>query len=215
MENNQVSDQAQEPVAQEKQQGTKEQFVNKADHERALKDMLKYKSAMKDLEAKLNDYDAKLKAAEEAELQAEGKKDELLQRYKDQVSQLEGKNKSLVDSFYTTKKHDAVLAECRKLGLTDAAEEDLSLIAFEGGDVERTDQGRVIVHGASDFAQELKKRKGHWFSSQQAPKINAGGARRDPEPSELTASYLYSLEKTDKKKFLELMPKYMAQRAKQ
>ena len=209
-DNQQGGAQTEEPVATSEQPETKaEKLIKMEDHERALKDLHKYKSLAKDLDAKVNDFEARFSAIENDKLSAEGRKDELIEKYKKQLAEKDGKIQSISDSFFTTKKHDAVLAECKKLGLSD--EGDLSLLSFDGVEVEKTDQGRVIVHGAEEFAQELKKNKSHWFTSQSAPKVNTGGARKDPVPTELTAAYMYKLERQDKAKFLELMPKYMEQ----
>lgn len=183
--------------------------VDYKDHKRALDDMLKYKRQTKEMQSKLADFEARFQSIQDEKLSAEGKKDELIESYKKRLTDAEQKAQSTVESFYESKKRDAIYAEANKHGIIDP--DDIDRIDLDGVSVERTDQGRVIVHGANEVVENYRKKKPHWFQNKSVPKLSSGGATGVIEPSNLTAGYMRQLEKTDKQKFYKLFPEYVKQ----
>ena len=182
------------------------------DHKRVIDDMLKHKSVMLDVTQKYNDLQAKWEAAEDEKLHAEGDKDKYIASLKTKLSETEGKHKAFVDGFYRSQKYNEVRSAALKMGLRSEAEDDLSLLDLSDVTVEKTDQGRVIVHNAAEKAEWLKSNKPHWFKEAKAANINSGGAGNSGVvPSELTDSYMMELERKDFAKYKSLWPEYVKQ----
>ena len=196
---------------------TKTKVINPADHERAVKDMLKYKGKIKELESTLEEREQALLAKEKAILEqqndwkaiADIKEKEALS-YKSKWETSEKKNQDFWSTYYQNEKKNAVFKEAIKAGLRKEAESDLDLLGFDDIAIERTDQGRVMVHGASDFVENLKSSRPHWFQSKGAANINSGGTNKpDLNPETLDAKKMAELNLKDPKKFKELWPKYL------
>lgn len=208
------ADPAQEP---EQKKDIKPKQINPSDHERAVKDMLKYKSKVKELEGTLSEREQALLAKEQALLEkqndyksiAEIKEKQALE-YKSKWEAAEKKNQDFWDTYYQNEKKNAVFKEALKSGLRKEAEVDLDLLQFDNVAIERTDQGRVLVHGADSFVEQLKATRPHWFGSKGAANMNLGGTNK-PElnTDSLDAKQMAELQMKDPKKFRELWPKYV------
>jgi len=118
------------------------------------------------------------------------------------------------DGYYTDKKFSEVRALALRAGIRPEAEKDLELLDLKKVQVERTDQGRTIVHGADTFVEELKRTSPHWFKASNNLNINTRGGGAPPvEPVTLTAQYMVDLQRKDSKLYRELLPKYKQQLA--
>lgn len=191
--------------------GDQTKVIKPEDHERALADLHKFKSDAKKAADAL--------AAKEAEL-AEIRKNNLkaANDLKPYVEQLEGENKTLKDQIGTLKKGFGetfksmeLKAAAKKLGITDQGLQDLDLLRFDDVTTEFTTEGRVIVSGAEQAAETLKKTRPHWFQTGSAANINTGGKGGNSTPDALTTEYMNGLEKSDPKRYRELFPKYAKQ----
>jgi hypothetical protein len=184
------------------------------DHKRALDDLHKNKSKARELEDQVNTLNAKIQASEEASLAQQNDFKALAERHKSRAEELEAENRKLSDSFYTSKKYDAVFHNALKSGLRKEAEVDLEMLNLDGVSIERTDHGRVIVHGASSYVEELKRTRPHWFKSSDVARINAGGAGSNNlnSASELTPQYMAELSRKDPAKYKKLFPDYVRQK---
>lgn len=191
--------------------------INPQDHERALKDMLKFKAKAKELETTLAQKEQDLLAKEQALLEkqndyksiAEIKEKQALD-YKAKWETEAKKNQDFWETYYQNEKKNAVFKEALKAGLRKEAESDLDLIPYDDVAIERTDQGRVLTHGVDSFVEKLKQTRPHWFQSKGVANINSGGSNKSPvETGELTTAKMAEIQLKDPKKARELWPEYI------
>jgi len=131
---------------------------------------------------------------------------ELYEREKQKRAEAEEKAKNLSQTVFNNFKISAIKEEALKAGILDSAIEDLDIIDNSIVEVETTDQGRINIHGARDFIEDLKSKKPHWFKKIGAPTINNGTPGEVPVKT-LTAADIVKLEKTDPAKYKEIMNK--------
>lgn len=187
--------------------------VSSQEFEHALKDVQKHKSRAKQLETELETVNAKLRQDEESRLAQSNEFKTLAERYKAEADTEKKARKDLENSFFTNQKMSAVRAEALKAGLRVEAESDLDLLSLDGVALERTDHGRMLVHGAEEYVQTLKKQKPHWFSSKQVANVNSGGGNSTLATGEITPIDLFKIEKSgDKKKYYEALALYKKQK---
>jgi hypothetical protein len=91
--------------------GEKEKFVSRSAYEEVSKDMHKYKTKVKDTEAKVSEYEAKLKAIEEAKLLDEKRFEELYQKEKERAMRAEDALKTTNDHYMRSVKMTALMRE--------------------------------------------------------------------------------------------------------
>lgn len=183
------------------------------DHKRAVSDMLKFKNERDELASKL-------KAIEEKQLESEKNWQSLAARFKKEAeTEREEKNK-LVKSLERTQKFDEVKKAALEQGLLPTALTDLELFPdLDGVAIEKTDQGRFIIHGAKDFVEKLKGSRPHWFEKKTPPKVDSGGGKSGAKtdgakvtPEELTAAErAYKQGKMSKADYHALFRKYTTQ----
>lgn len=173
--------------------------IKKEDHDRALKDMHKYKSDLKKIQADYQALLSKQKEDEESKLAQQNEFKTLAERFKAEAEKERKEKKELLDSFYLNQKMSAVRSSALKAGLRTEAETDLDLLSLDAVALERTDQGRVIVHGADEYVQDLKKQKPHWFSAKQVANVNSGGGTNAATGGEITPKDIVALEWAAKK----------------
>lgn len=147
-----------EPISNEQEQNKpdvqenqKEQFVHRKAYEEVTKDMHKYKSKAKEIEAMKNELEAQMKAIEEQKLKDQQKWQELYEREKQQREQAEierNKDKSL---YLRSVKLNALKAE---IG-SDIKDEYLSFADIDA--IELKDDGTLssesVLKVANDFRQ--------------------------------------------------------------
>mgnify|MGYP000107719041 CR=1 FL=1 len=168
--------------------------------ERALKDVHKYKSATKQLEAERNELRNQLKAQEEKKLEEQNEYKALAElRAKELVAERDRRNK-LEQTIWQNERYKAVQVEALKAGLRPEAEEDLNLLSLDAVVVEGTTEGRLLVNGAKDFVDELKKTRSHWFKAPGLPAVNTGKTGFSTQSSNYSASDVGRLETAYRKK---------------
>jgi hypothetical protein len=173
------------------------------DHKRALDDMHKFKREATEAKSRLEELEAQ-------KLREQGEWKTLAEREKELRLQAEQKAGKLNEALYQSRKFDEVYKEALKAGLRQEAISDLELIGLDGIEVELTSTGRMLVHGADSFVQELKRKRAHWFSSDRPPTVNSGGSAIAPMPEEVTPQMIIEAEKKgDKVRAAELTKKYM------
>lgn len=159
------------------------------DHKRTLDDMHKYKRLAKE-------YESKLKEAQHKTLKEKEDFKTLYEQEREQREAYEQRYQGLQASLMDAERRAAVLRECERLGgLYDPS--DIDLFDLSDVVVERTDQGRMIVHGADHKAQSMLKGKAHLFKKKDVPTFNSGGASKGEgvKSEVMTAEQLRELEK--------------------
>ncbi len=156
-------------------------------------DMHKYKeAAQKSADALKKLEDEKLQKNEQWKEYAAAKEKEA----NDYKQKYELVNSSILERSKLSK----VKEECAKLGLIDAAYEDLEALDFKDVIVETTSTGRVNVMGAKSAAERLKSLKPHWFSDTRVPNVNGKVPDvRNTPPGSVTAAEIVKLEAEAKK----------------
>lgn len=187
--------------------------VAREDHDRALKDLHKFKREAEDTKAAL----AKI---EEERLREKEDWKGLAEREKLKAEKLEADNKKLTDVFLRTQKYSAVKTAAVEAGLLPEALDDLELLELNGVAVETTNTGRYSVQGAKEFVEELKGKKSHWFGHKKPVDINGGTGGGAPGPTKkITPIDLLDAEKKVKmglmkqEAYNELFVKYRKQGA--
>lgn len=175
---------------------------------RALEDTIKYKKQVQELQQQLKSF-------QEEKLKGEQNFKSLWETTKQELESVRSERDGFFNSYFEEQKRTAVKTDLIKLGLRPEAEADVDLIDLSDVAIEKTDQGRVLVHGANQKAEQIKKSRPHWFKNQKDVTINSGGTNTiNTGDQKLTPMYMVELEKKDPKKYRELFPKYLEQRNK-
>lgn len=188
----------------------KDDVVSRADHERALADMHKYKKAAElAAKEKKDNETARLKETNDWKTLAEQKEIEA----KEAVTRAE----LLQTSYVNDRKHSAIVSKCEALGIRAEAIDDLKDLDLSEIAIETTSTGKINVLGAERFAAALKARKPHWFSDKAPPKVNSNGTRVLESGDAITVKDLLKAEADgiksgDKSKYYEMHKKFQQQR---
>ena len=184
--------------------------VSKEDHDRALADLHRFKTA-----AKAKEDEAKALQDQINQLKTSGMKAK--EDWKALAEQFEGEAKAAREELTKVKsgiaatfKSMQVKSEAQKLGIKESAMRDLDLLQFDDVEAVFGTDGKVTVNGAKEAAELLKKTRDHWFTTGKVENINTGGTGGG-NPEVLTSAYMNELEKKDPAKYKQLMPKYVKQ----
>jgi len=189
----------------------KPDVVARADHDRAIADMLKFKAEAATLKAEKE-------AAETTRMKASNQWKEIAEAKEKEAETLKADNKRMQDSYLGDKKFNAVQAKCLALGLRAEAASDLEMLDLDAVTIETTSTGKVNVLGVDKFAERLKTLKPHWFADPKQTKINSDGTRViEGGNGLLTPADLLAAEKEAKKtgdhtKYYNLHKQYQTQR---
>lgn len=152
-----------------------EKSVKWEDHKRALDDLHKFKASQRELERKLVELERTREQEQLSKLEEEQQFKKLWETSKQKISTLEQENQNIKQSFFVQEKFNAVKAAALKAGIYEEALDDFTADKLDDVVIEKTDQGRVIVHGADEFVDKLKKTRPFMFRSTTAPVVNSGG----------------------------------------
>lgn len=189
----------------------KDEVVPKADHQRALDDMHKFKKLASDAEKERNDLKTRLEALENAKKTEAGDFKGLYESTKAKLDEIEAEKKRLKDSMVLTQKHSAVQTALSKSGFKPEFMPLLDKETFDDVVFEMTNQGRMIVTGADNFVDQYRKKYPSAFEAAKAPVVNTGGGKDGGGPQELTIEYMNSIEKKEPAKYKELWPTFLEQ----
>lgn len=164
------------------------------DHKRALEDLHKFKASQRELERKLVELERTREQEQLKKLEEEQQFKKLWETSKQKISNLEQENSNIKQSYFIQEKFNAVKAAALKAGMFEQAIDDFTAEKLEDVVIEKTDQGRVIVHGAEEFVDKLKKSRPFMFRSTTAPVVNSGGASMMTD-QDVTMSQVVELER--------------------
>lgn len=193
--------------------GDPPKVIKPEDHERALADLHKFKSDAKKNADALAALQGEMDQIKKGQMKAAADLKPYVEQLEKETKAKDDQIATLKKGFGNTFKEMEVKAACQALGITEQGMKDLALLSFEEVNVEFTTEGRVIVSGAKEAAENLKRTRGHWFTSGAAANINTGGKGGSPTPDVLTTQYMNELETKDPKKYRELFPKFAKQLA--
>lgn len=185
--------------------------VSRADHERALADMHKYKGEAAKLKKEAEDRAT-------AAMKEQNQWKELAELKENEAKAAKEEKERIQNSFLGERKYSTVKEKCKALGLRAEAESDLEMLDLESVTVETTSTGKINILGAEKFAERLKTLKPHWFSDKSAPNVNTNGARIQDNGGAVTIQEIIAAEKEGKKsgdmtKYYNLHKKFQTQRS--
>jgi hypothetical protein len=132
------------------------EMVPKAEMEKVLADLHKWKNQAKELSVK--------SAAEREKLLVEqGRWEELAKEKDARLRELEERDAKTRQAFVDEKKFSAVKEAALKSGIRSEALPDLELVSLDKVQVETTSTGRVNVLGVEHAIEQLKLSRPHWF----------------------------------------------------
>jgi len=194
--------------------------INPDDHQRALKDLHKYKSQAKDATERVDQLTAELESFKTSQMAEKENFKGLYEETKSKLDEAVSREKSLKSAVLYGERHRAVFPVLKKEGLRDDAETffnerfDLTDIDIEG-----TTEGRFLVNGVNDWVNNFKTNNPFLFQPKDGPKVNSsGGTSTPPTPQELTPTKLLEIEEKCKKSgnmkpYHEALRKYQSMRA--
>jgi hypothetical protein len=186
---------------------TEVQTVSKEDHDRALKDLHKFKARAKELE------DA-VKATHTKSMKEKEQWKELAELREKEAEDLKKEKTKIQESLIYDKKYSAVKEAALAAGIRKEAVTDLELLEFSEVQIETTSTGRINILGADKAVDRLKTLKPHWFGSKGAkingdiPDVQTGG--------KITKTQVYEAESKAKKTgdyapYKQILAKYSQQ----
>jgi len=135
---------------------TPTEMVPKAELEKVLAEVHKWKSQAKDLTVK--------SAAEREKLLMEqGRWEELAKEKDTRLRELEDRDVATRKAFVEEKKFNAVKEAAVRSGIRAEAVKDLELVSLDKVQVETTSTGRVNILGVENAIEQLKLSRPHWF----------------------------------------------------
>lgn len=137
---------------------TTEQFVPKAELERVLQDMHKYKQQVKA-------YSEQLENAKMEKLKETNNWQEIAKVKEEEAVKAKEEADRLKSSFISEKKFSHIKEAALKQGLRTDAIQDLELLSFDDVLVETTSTGKINILGIDRYIQNLKMSRPHWFGS--------------------------------------------------
>lgn len=193
--------------------------VSKEDYERVKRDMLKYKDERKTYQDQLAAVQADLEAIKTQRRQESEDYKGLAEDYKSKYESEREKRERLFNGLIRETKHRAALPELKKRGLLDNALVLLEQESFDDIDHELTDQGTILTHDVSSFADRFQKKYPFAFEKPKPPSVNNGGGGSSAvDGGNITIEKLTQLRNArgkspeDKAKYLAALEKYNAQK---
>lgn len=166
--------------------------VTKADVERVLKDMHKYKSLAQKLQEQAE-------SEKLARMKEQNQWREIAESKEREAAEAKAEAENTRKSYINGQKFSAFSAAADAIGLRPEARSDLELIDLEAIQIESTSTGKINVLGVDKVAEQLKRQKPHWFLEKQPPNVNAANQRVHDNTGTITEDMLFAAEKEAKK----------------
>lgn len=172
------------------------EYILRKDAERWKTDLIQAKDKLKSVEAELDrERERQLKENEDWKT--------LYENERTRREELEGEYHGLTTGFEEREKLQAVEKAALQAGIRPEAVPRLEVFLADASGIttEKTTHGRVIVHGADHFVEELKKTDPYLFQGTKPPRINSGGGDgpRVADFSNVTAKDVIALERIAKR----------------
>lgn len=202
-------DNQQQEQAQPNESEQSKALENEVPKEELLKqEQMKGRKTIEEYRQQVQSMEKQLEGFKVERMKEKEDKQALAEYWQKKAEEATAQKDELMESFYQTKKMDAIKHAALKANIKQEALDDLDYLDATNVIIEKTDLGRVNVLGAEDFVNDLKKRKNHWFNDSQAPKINSaidrGTISQDQPPS---PKELLKLQKENPAAYKEAMQK--------
>lgn len=192
--------------------------MSRADYERFKNDLHTNKEERKTLAQQLEDQKVK-------DMEANDQQTELAKYHDNRANTAEARNAELEAAVEYDRKITEVSKMAQQAGINAQGLEDLDILEGEITKalvIEKTDMGRMTVHGAKEYVERLKAKRPHWFSGKGTNiNTNTGGERPGGGSEELTPQDVLAARnkwkksgtRTDENAYYDLFGKYQKQRA--
>lgn len=151
---------------------SEDKFVSRTAYEEVSKDMHKYKSTNKELQARLNEMEARIKQAEEAKLEEQQRYEELYKREKEKAQELENNLKQTNEHYVRSVKMTALMRELGEIKPKYLQHADLDSI-------EVREDGSISSESVTKVANKFREENPELVPSQNAGSITDHDASRD------------------------------------
>ena len=174
--------------------------VNWDDHQRALKDMLRFKDQSKAEAAKVAALQAQIEELS-TKMSAQNKDYETLySTEKQKRADIEAEKNKLLGNVLNSERYRAAYPALKKAGLRDDADNLVELMGLDKIDVEATSSGRFVCSNVQDFVDGAVKQYPYAFQKANVPNVNSGSGNGQQQCEKWTAAKLVALETECKKK---------------
>jgi hypothetical protein len=174
--------------------------VSWEDHQRAVKDMLRFKDQSKAESARVQELLSKLEDLN-TKVSAQNKDFEALYASEKQKrADIEAEKNKLLGNVVNSERYRAAYPALKKAGLRDDADNLVEMMGLEAIEVEATSTGRFVCTEVERFVETAKAKFPYAFQKAQAPNVNAGGSGSFNAGEKWTPAKLVALESECKKK---------------
>lgn len=149
--------------------------VSRADHQRALDDMHRFKTEAKKNKEQLDALQAETAASKAAKDQETGNFKNLWEAEKTARVAADEKADRMRTAVVQSERHRAVYPELKKAGFRDDAKNLLEKLDLSDIEVEFTTSGRISCLGVDTFVEKIKREHAYAFETKKAPRTNSGG----------------------------------------
>lgn len=175
--------------------------VNWDDHQRAVKDMLKFKDQSKAEAARVLELQAKLEELN-TKVSAQNKDFETLYASEKAKRQaIEDEKNKLLGNVLNSERYRAAYPALKKAGLRDDADNLVEVMGLDSIEVEATSTGRFVCSEVDRFVETAKAKFPYAFQKPGAPVVNgSSGNGTFNQGEKWTPAKLVALESECKKK---------------
>lgn len=170
--------------------------VSRADHQRALDDMHKFKERTKVQATELATLKSTVEELSGKILSSSKDFETLFNQEKGKREAAESEKERLKGSVIYSERHKSAYPALKKAGLRDDADNLMDLMDLEAIEVEATSNGRFICSGVESFVESAKAKFPYAFQGKKAPTVNGGtGNGEPPVPTKLDPTKLFEIER--------------------
>ena len=175
--------------------------VNWDDHQRAVKDMLRFKDQSKAEAARVAALQSQIEELS-TKMSAQNKDYETLYSSEKQKREaIEAEKNKLLGNVLNSERYRAAYPALKKAGLRDDAENLIEMMGLDAIEVEATSAGRFVCTGVDEFAEAAKVKHPYAFQKAAAPVVNSSSGNGTFNQGEKwTPAKLVALESECKKK---------------
>ena len=169
----------------------------------------KTRNVVSDLQSQNEKLIKDLETQKTSKLEEQSNYKELWENAERKRQEAEEKSNKIQTQYVSDLKRSAIEKEAIKLGINKSALNDINLLKGEMDNfvqIETTSTGNINVLGSSEFVENLKETRPHWFTDGKAPTFN-NAIPQHTTNKEMTPSDILALQKKDPTKYNEIMRK--------
>jgi hypothetical protein len=174
--------------------------IKPEDHQRALKDMHRYKSLHRESSERIKALEAEMTEMRQQSMHEKENFKGLYEETKARLEEEQRKKEALKENVLYSERYRAVFPVLKKEGFRDDAHNLLDMMDLKDLDVEATTEGRFLVNGVDTWIDGFKHKYPYAFQAKKGPNVNStSGGDAIMRPSEMTPAKLIEIEEKCKK----------------